>query len=428
MPTEPAPRKPAKSQRPRFARPTSNRVPGRPSCAQLQKLESCPPTASADSALNPIDHPPSTIDDPPNPVPTINESVPYFVYSQRYAKPIEWLWPGLIPLGKVTLLIGDPGIGKSLLAVDLAARITCGEGVPPDDEPRPPARVLYLAGDGETEDILPERLLSFGADLNRVAGIDDPDWEERPHSEIKMFSLAHDIDRIHTTLRRWTDCRLIVIDPISAFLDGIDANNNMDVRRLLTRLSTIARRYNAAVLVISHFRKAAAAMLLYRSLGSIAFTLATRVVLTLAADPAVAGRRLLLPAKMNPLPQSHQLGRAFSIGFNRLDWETDPILLPPDQLRDFSLFGMAVDDRVDEVARWLRSELKGQRRPSTELAAAAQKENIPMHVLYAARKRAKVHIVRDGQENRWYWEPGNIDVIQDWQLPAFFNDTPDELL
>ena len=100
------------------------------------------------------------------------EPAPYFLFSEREIKPIEWLWSGMIPIGKVTLLIGDPGIGKSLLAVDLAARLTRGEGIPPDRKRREPARVLFIAGDGETEDILPERLDRYGAVLSRVAGIE----------------------------------------------------------------------------------------------------------------------------------------------------------------------------------------------------------------------------------------------------------------
>jgi hypothetical protein len=225
---------------------------------------------------------------------------------------------------------------------------------------------------------------------------------------MKMFSLAHDIDRIHQTLRRWTDCRLVVIDPISAFLDGIDANSNMDVRRLLTRLATIARMYKTAVLAISHFRKAAAAMLLYRSLGSIAFTLATRVVLTLVPDPAVEGRRLLLPAKMNPLPQAQHQGRAFSIGVDRLDWDPDPVLLAPDDLRELTATGQIYNDRIDEAQQWLRNFLKGGRKPATEVHAAARAAEIPVKLLYAARKRARIRAVRAGKDHggrgRWYWE------------------------
>ncbi|MFO1091776.1 MAG: hypothetical protein U0992_00485 [Planctomycetaceae bacterium] len=91
-----------------------------------------------------------------------------------------------------------------------------------------------------------------------------------------------------------------------------------------------------AILVISHFRKSAATMLLYRSLGSIAFTLATRVVLTLAVDPSEAGQRLLLPAKMNPLPEAEQRGRAFYVGLNKLTWDAEPVPIACDELRDLN--------------------------------------------------------------------------------------------
>ncbi len=211
------------------------------------------PDASASTSVDPKspspDHSPATVDPPP-----------YFLFSDRAIKPIEWLWPGMIPMGKVTLLIGDPGIGKSLLAVDLAARLTRGEGIPPDGQPREPARVLFIAGDGETEDILPERLDRYGAVMSRVAGIEAETGfggresgdrgegsgiRKRGASRAEsrglnagsfFFSLAHDVDLIHEALHALPGCRLVVIDPVSEFLEGVDANSNMDVRRLLTRL------------------------------------------------------------------------------------------------------------------------------------------------------------------------------------------------
>lgn len=389
---------------------------------------------------------------------------PFFIYSDRDPRKIEWLYPGLIPLGKVTLLIGDPGVGKSLLAVDLVARVTRGEGLPPTRKKRDPARVLYLAGDGETEDILPERLAAFGADLARVAGIEavdesqlsmvngqlsrsDDDDSNRTigggqwsmvngqlhnsddgdlsrtidhqqstidYSTVRFFSLRHDVARIEETLAAWPDCRLVVIDPVSAFLDGVDANSNMDVRRLLTRLSWLARRHHTAVLVISHFRKAYASTLLYRSLGSIAFTLATRVVLTLAADPVEAGRRLLLPAKMNPLPEEQQHGRAFSISLNKLTWEPDPVVIGCEELRDLNAVSLHADERVEQIGRWLISLLSEQRRPAREIAQLARDEHIPQKLLYAARRLAKVQLERDPASGKWYWKLPTMFVFPEW--------------
>jgi putative DNA primase/helicase len=238
-----------------------------------------------------------------------------------------------------------------------------------------------------------------------------------------FFSLAHDIERIHETLRLWKGCRLVVIDPISAFLDGIDVNSNMDVRRLLSRLGRVARMYDTAVLVISHFRKAAASMLLYRSLGSVAFTLATRVVLTLAQDPAVAGRRLLLPAKMNPVPEGLQQGRAFSIGVNELNWEPDPVELRPDDLRELTSRGVHVHDRLEETEKWLQKLLRGGRKPSTEVMQAAREAEIPTRLVYAARKRAQVRLVREAKDEdgvaRWYWESRSADVLG-WETMAYW--------
>ena len=238
-----------------------------------------------------------------------------------------------------------------------------------------------------------------------------------------FFSLAHDVDRIHEALHALPGCRLVVIDPVSEFLDGVDANSNMDVRRLLTRLGAIARRHRTAVLVISHFRKEVASNFLYRSLGSVAFTLASRVVLTLLPDPAVAGRRLLLPAKMNPVPEGLQQGRAFSIGLNDLNWEPDPVELRPDDLRELTSRGVHVHDRLEETEKWLRELLRGGRKPSTEVMQAAREAEIPTRLVYAARKRAQVRLVREpkGEDGvaRWYWESKSADVLG-WETMAYW--------
>ncbi|MBW3541311.1 MAG: helicase RepA family protein, partial [Planctomycetes bacterium] len=253
-----------------------------------------------------------------------------------------------------------------------------------------------------TVDTPPPRRAAAGADVEGVAGLEYRDFELLPHDSMRLFSLAGDVDRLHETLRRWTDCRLIVVDPLSAFLDGIDANNNMDVRRLLLRLSTIAERYDAAVLLVSHFRKASAPSALYRALGSLAFTAAARVVLTLVKDPAVANRRLLLPAKMNLLPEAH--GRAFRMHPGRLQWDPDLLYLSGDELHELTVRGLATSDRLSQVAEWLKELLADGRRPSTEITDLARLQQVPVKLLYAAKKPAGIRAVHDGRTGRWFWE------------------------
>jgi hypothetical protein len=228
----------------------------------------------------------------------------------RQSRSINWLWQGRIPLEKVTLLIGDSDTGKSFVALDLAARVTRGEGVPPEPGLGRPGSVLLLSADDDLDDTILPRLTAAGADLERISLlpslIHGEDGEQN-----RLLSLAKDVARLREALDELPDCRLFVIDPISAYLRGIDANSNVDVRQVLLELANIAREHHTALLLVSHHRKESAASVLHRAIGSLAFTSVARAVLTLAEDPVESGRRLLLPVKMTLQPGGE--GRAFRI-------------------------------------------------------------------------------------------------------------------
>ena len=176
----------------------------------------------------------------------------------REVRPIEWLWEGRIPLAKCSLLVGDPDAGKSFVTLDLAARVTRGDGVPPEGGLARPGSVLILSADDHVEDTILPRLLAAGADLGRVAllprtvrgkdeggGMKDekdgrqssPDPRPTTHHPLppddRLLSLATDIDRVEQALDELADCRLVIVDPISAYLRGVDTYNNAAVRRHL---------------------------------------------------------------------------------------------------------------------------------------------------------------------------------------------------
>ncbi len=357
----------------------------------------------------PSDYDPDALHLPPAPwnqppIPTDGQRCTYVVFSQQYPKPIEWFWYPLIPKGKVTLLVGPPGVGKSLFAVDLAARVTRGEAVPPGQCSDGPGRVFYLAGDHEFKDILPARLAAFGADMSRVAGIDRPDWEFRPHKDIQMFSLADDIEVLWQSFQRWKDCRLFIIDPITAFTDGIHIYSNMDVRRLLLRLASIAQDNNMAVVIISHFRKTGASSQLNRIIGSPAFGIVGRVILQLIKDPGDTNRRLLLPDQIKLLPQSQQHGRAFTIETDRIVWDEDPVYETADDHVELVHSGDAVTDHVAQVAAWLEELLRDGRRRVYEVKALAHERGIPPKVLSRGRKLAAIQVIHEGRPNHWFWQ------------------------
>jgi RecA-family ATPase len=363
-----------------------------------------------------------------NPVTPAAEEERLIWMAERKSRNIEWLWEGRIPLGKCTLLVGDPDSGKSFVALDLAARISRGVGVEPERGLAGPGRVLLLAADDDVDDTILPRLEMAGADLSRVAllpsfvsgrGVarsgDRPQRSgTRPGSQ-RLLSLSCDIERVEAALEEVSDCRLIVVDPISAYLRGVDGNNNVTVRQLLLKLAGVARRHGAAMLLVPHHRKASAPTAMYRAIGSLAFTAVARVVLMVTADAAVAGRRLLLPVKMTL--QTSATGRAFAIDAGRVVWEPETVPYTADELAVLERSGEASIDFVREAVEWLKSLLGERKRmPAEEVLQKARERKLSRAMLFAAKKRACIKAVRDGKEQKWYWErimPWHQGVLPD---------------
>lgn len=350
-------------------------------------------------------HPENQQPTPPDDNPPAPDTTPLIRLADCHARNITWLWHNRIPLGKPTLLVGDPDSGKSFLALDLAARVSRGRGVPPEPGLGKPGSVLLLSADDDVEDTIVPRLEAAGADLSRIAVLPSfsPDPVDKPGRDPdRLLSLATDFDRLREALDQLPDCRLIVVDPISAYLRGVDGNNNISVRQLLQKIAGLARERHAAVLLVSHHRKQTAATALHRAIGSLAFTAVARVVLMLGTDPAIAGRRLLLPAKMNL--HSGATGRAFRIDDGKLDWEPDVIPYTADDLNALSPTTDITSDPRRDAKIWRVDQLKKSRLPAEEIYLRAAQQQIPFRLLWAAKKDAKVRAVRDGKEHRWYWK------------------------
>jgi putative DNA primase/helicase len=313
---------------------------------------------------------------------------------------IEWLWSGLVPLRKVTLLVGDPGVGKSFLALDLAARVTLGETDAGAGATKR-GSVLLLTADDDVEDTIVPRLRSAGADLRRVSVLSSL-VREAGDERGRLFSLARDLERLRGALSGLDHCRLVVIDPISAYLKGVDGNSNVGVRQVLLELAELARERGVAVLVVSHRRKEWSMVSLHRAMGSVAFTAVARVVLVLVEDPLERGRRLLVPAKMALLPGAS--GRAFRIDENRLEWEKEAVPLTADELSEVVESEAIVSDRLRVAVGWLKNELLGERVTADEIQQRARAASIPVRLLLRAKTAADVRSVKDGRKNEWYWE------------------------
>jgi RecA-family ATPase len=160
-------------------------------------------------------------------------------------KSIDWLWPSRIPLGKLTLLVGDPDIGKSIISLDVSARVSRGTPWPDaPDMPHAIGSVILLSAEDDPEDTIAPRLDAAGADptkIHRLHFVRYDDGVER------VINLRADIEQLGVAIDQIQNCRLVVIDPIPAFL-GVDGNKNANVWGALAPLASLAAKKRVAIL------------------------------------------------------------------------------------------------------------------------------------------------------------------------------------
>jgi putative DNA primase/helicase len=217
---------------------------------------------------------------------------------------LVWVWPGRIPEGKLVLLGGPPGLGKSQLTAFMAATISNGGSWPSNEGSTTIGNVIFMSAEDGIEDTIVPRLMAAGANLDRVhivASATKPDGTGR-----KTFSLKTDVDLLEAKAKQIRDVRLIVVDPISAYMGGSDGNGNVETREVLEPLAEMANRLHIAVVAVTHLNKGGGGgnqTALNRFSGSIAFIAAARAAFAVLEDPENDERRFLLQAKNNLGPK-----------------------------------------------------------------------------------------------------------------------------
>jgi hypothetical protein len=311
--------------------------------------------------------------------------------------PLRWLWPGVIPAGKLTLFVGDPGLGKSLVALDIAARVTSGIPWPDGSSACPIGKVILLSAEDDPADTIRPRLDAAGAisDLVRlIEGVRDGKRQ-------RLFNLADDTLRLDAEIAQ--DTRLIIIDPITAYVGGIDSHVTSDVRGLLAPLAELAARRGLAILGVSHLNKGSGAAM-YRTTGSLAWVAAARAVWAVGRDPENRDRILMLPVKQNLSPNLG--GFAYGILPKNdapcIAWENGRALGDADALL------RSLEDTEDrsagkEAEEWLAEALAEGRVKAADLFRQAHAVGISTITLRRAATKIGVRKVKGGFRDGWSW-------------------------
>lgn len=324
-------------------------------------------------------------------------------------QPLRWLWPGRIPLGKLTLLAGDPGLGKSLITVDIASHISTGTSFP-DGAACEQGEVIILSAEDDPADTIRPRFDAAGADVSRVHLLEAVRRFAADGKSVEAsFNLEGDIPALEELIGR-TGARLVIIDPISAYLGSADSNTNGEIRGLLAPLSTMAAKHSTAILAVTHLRKSAGAAI-HRAIGSLAFAAATRSVWGICKDPENEARRLMLSVKQNLAPESG--GLAYRIeapnGIARIAWEPGAVAGDVDEM--MGGFDKREDDTEErEAEAWLRDFLAEGPAAAAEVWREVRAAGLSKTTVWRAAKSLRVEKRKlGGRGSGWEWALPGLD-------------------
>ncbi len=327
--------------------------------------------------------------------------------SDVQAKPIRWLWPGRFARGKVAILAGNPGLGKSQLTASMAAVVTTGGTWPVDRTPCERGNVIFFSAEDDAEDTIRPRLEAAGADLERIFILDAvlDDAGARP----RAFNLSVDLNRLGEMLSHIGEVALIVIDPITAYLGGTDSHKNADIRALLSPLGELAAKYGAAVVCVSHLNKGGTGEALMRVTGSLAFVAAARAAFLIARDKEDNHRRLFLPIKNNI--GNDQSGLAFTveshslpgnIETSRVSWEAEAVTITADE-------AMAPQgdpeelSALDDAKEFLSTLLADGPVSNKQIRGDAEGAGHSWQTIRRAQKALGIEAHKDGMKGPWLW-------------------------
>jgi hypothetical protein len=287
------------------------------------------------------------------------------------AERVSWLSPGRIPLGKITVVEGHPGLGKTHILCDLAARVTRGEGFP-DDPAIDRGGVVLLSGEDGVADTLRPRLEAAGADLNAVWILEHI---RSARGDPEPVELPLHVPEIQVEVQN-RGARLVVIDPFEAYLsDEVDSFKSHDVRRALVPLKEMAERTGCAIVIVRHLRKSGGGLAITAGGGSIAIVAAARSGLLVAQDPNDPARRILASVKSNlAKPPANLCYRLVDgpVG-SRVEWLGTTETTADELIAAHGEMGGSAMERAERVdcRTWLRGYLEREGRTTKQAAVSA---------------------------------------------------------
>ena len=296
---------------------------------------------------------------------------------------VSWLWYPFIPYGKVTIIQGDPGEGKTTLVLQIIARLTKGESII-DEKEKTPINVIYQTAEDGLADTIKPRLLSADADCSKVLVIDDRD------TPLTMRDARLEQAIIET------NAKLVVLDPIQGFLGAdVDMHRANEIRPIMKHISELAEKYKCAIILIGHMNKCSVGKSAYRGLGSIDFQAAARSVLIVGRIKDEPEIRVVCQTKSSLAPEAKAVAFRLSEK-NGFEWVGEY-----DVSADDLLSGTAKGTKKQAAMDFLESLLSGGQMSQTEIMELAERKSIAEKTLRNAKEALGIKSKREN--NQWYW-------------------------
>ena len=346
--------------------------------------------------------------------------MPFLRLDEMTVSAVSWLVPGWLPRGKMVILDGNPGMGKSLITLDLCARVTTGRAVFADGEAGEPGNVVLLDAEDSGADVVLPRLKALGADLARVYYFhQQEDHLPRIPSQIRVLD----------DIVRKTEARLLVVDPIVAFLDtSIQVGSDLSIRQALQPLGKVSQERGSCTVMNRHLNKDTRLQAMYRGGGSIGFHGACRVSWLAAADPLDPGRRVLAQVKNNYAPLQPSVGYRLETRddempvlhwLERVPWAADQLAASK------RLF-----EPVDLAKEFLLTFLEAGARPRREVLDAAATHQLAERTVERAKTELKIQSQPGKLAGKYamYWRlpeqelattsaTENLPEVEEWLRP-----------
>ncbi len=307
---------------------------------------------------------------------------------------IDWLWEGRIPYGKVSLLDGEPGLGKSTLTIHIASRLSLGLAISdnPFAKPYEPIPSLFVSAEDDLADTVRPRVKAAGGNAKLIWSVPAvPDGQTEDGIPLsRLLTLPDDLGMLKQAILA-NNIRFVVIDPLTAFLSGqIDSHKDQDVRRALFALSETARETGAAILIVRHLNKSVGASAINRGGGSIAIIGAARSAMVMAKDPDDNNKRVLAQSKSNiakPVPalmfrlESDPGDKAAHIVWEGIsNHSADSLVNPPRQK----------SSAMEKAMEFISEALADGAKPSNDVEEAATAAGISRSTYDRARNALKI--------------------------------------